>query len=333
MHKHYRHRRGLSTLELVLALPILLFVMALMINFGTVACWKVRGLSVARNVLWSTRWPRSGGSNPRPDYWPAAAGVNVGGTGNVTELDDPRVDQPVARGPLPLAGAEVNVDLLDPTRGLRQGSATLDRGFAMLAKMGMYHLKAETALLDDRWQYGQMGVSRNNSRRIPILYTIQTAAATYVGDYVQAVVAIYYASFREALKPLDNDEEFIYYNQLFGWGGGAPDFHPRLSSFCSLDESLANDRVKDLIDRIQGKVEKDEEGNVTLRIRDVAENMTRAFISLYERAIQAYQDAMNADPSPSDVQIAAMQAEINQLQQKIDVLNQYLQTLQSNDGG
>lgn len=62
-----RRRRGLSTLEMVLSLPILLFVMALMINYGTVACWKVRALSVARNAVWSTRWPRTGHSNPRPN--------------------------------------------------------------------------------------------------------------------------------------------------------------------------------------------------------------------------------------------------------------------------
>jgi len=59
-------RRGLSTLEMVLCLPPLLFIMALMINFGTASCWKVRSLTVSRDALWSSRWPRSTKSNPRP---------------------------------------------------------------------------------------------------------------------------------------------------------------------------------------------------------------------------------------------------------------------------
>jgi len=316
-------RRGLSTLELVLALPILLMIMALMVNFGVVACWKVRGLSVARSALWSTRWPRSGASNPRPAYWPQSAGVGAGGAGNVAELHDPRVDHPVARGPI--VGAEVNVDLLDPTRGLRQGSATLTSGFAMLSKMGTYHLEANTVMLDDRWQHPQMGLLSSWHRRIPVIYTLQTAPPNLVTAYVSAVVAIYYAPFREALRPLDDDEEFIYYGQLFGWGG-APDFHPRLNRFCSLDRALADERVDDLIDRIQG--------NDAPYVSSLAERMARAFIGLYERVIREYENLLGADPPPSAAQTAAMQAEIGQLRQKIDTLNQFfLQTLENNHGG
>ena len=51
--------RGLAMLELILALPILLFIMALIINYGTVAAWKVREHSVARLAVWETRWPRT----------------------------------------------------------------------------------------------------------------------------------------------------------------------------------------------------------------------------------------------------------------------------------
>ena len=311
-------RRGLSTLELVMALPILLMVMALMVNYGVVACWKVRGLSVARNALWSTRWPRSGASNPRPGYWPQSAGVGTGGAGNVAELDDPRVYQPVARGPM--VGAEVNADLLDPTRGLRRGSATLTRGYAMLSKMGSFQIEANTLMLDGRWQYPQMGLSSSWRRRIPVIYLLQTAPPNLVTSYVQAVVAIYYASFQEALRPLDNDEEYIYYGQLFGWGG-APDFHPRLNRFCSLDRSLADERVEDLIDRIQGRDDP--------RVSSLAERMARAFIGLYERVIREYETLLGADPPPSAAQRAAMQAEIGQLRQKIDTLNQFMQTFQN----
>ena len=82
-----------------------------------------------------------------------------------------------------------------------------------------------------------------------------------------------------------------------------------------MDRSLADDRVQDLIDRIQG--------NKDPHVPDVAENMTLAFISLYQRVIQAYKNMMNVQPPPPPAQVQAMQAQIDQLQQKIDVLNRF----------
>lgn len=323
-------RRGLSTLELVLALPILLMVMALMINYGVVTCWKVRGLSVARNELWSARYPRSGATDPRPAYWPQSADMAVGDAGNIAELDDSRIDQPVARGPVlglitggGVSLAVVNEDLLDPTLGLRASSATLSRIYPMLGNLGTFRVQADALLLDDCWRYGEMSwqlngetitLPGNTTPRIPVIYEYdkQTQMAT---GYVQAALAIYFASFQDALRPLDNDEEYIQYQ------GGAPDFHPRLSRFCDLDRSIADERVEDLIDRIQGRDDP--------RVADLTERMARAFIGLYERVIQDYETLIAADPPPSAAEIAAMQAEINQLQQKIDTLNQFLATLEN----
>jgi hypothetical protein len=320
MSSHRTNRRGLSTLELVLALPILLFVMALTVNVGVIACWKVRGLSASRNALWSTRYPRTASANPRPTYWPQGAGLGVAAGGNLTELDDPRVDQPVARGPLPGTNS-VNSDLLDPTRGLRVGSATLSQGYAMLRNLGTYRLQAGTAMLDDVWQYARMGLPANFYRRIPVIYALQTAAASYTAAYVNAVVAIYYnAALLAALRPLDRDDEFIYYGQLFGWGG-APDFHPRLNGFCDDDRATAEPRVEELIIRIRGQKDPP--------MSDLAERMARAFINLYQRAIQEYQGLLAAQPPPSAAERAAMQAQISQLQAKIDQLNRFLQTLQN----
>jgi hypothetical protein len=317
---------------LVLALPILLMLMALMVNFGVVACWKVRGLSTARNAVWQARWPRNAAADPRPAYWPAAGALGTAGAGNLPALDDPRVNQPVARGPFVgnfQSAALVNADLLNPTLGLVEGSATLSRPFAMLGKMGSFNLQAETFLLADCWPYGQMswqppgetqtyGLGSNLTPRIPVIYEYDKQQGMSAA-YVQAVMAVVNAPFNNALKPLDQDDEFILYGQLFG-GGGAPDFYPRLAGFCDLDRSLADEQVQDLIDRIQGKQDP--------HVPDVAENMTVAFINLYQRAIQAYNNLMNAQPPPPPAQVQAMQAQINQLQQKIDVLNRFLQTLQ-----
>ena len=93
-----KRARGLAPLEMVLSLPILLFLMALIINYGTVASWKVRGLSAARHAVWSSRWPRARDASPRPGYWrPPESEMGARGAGDVPELDDLRVDLPVVR--------------------------------------------------------------------------------------------------------------------------------------------------------------------------------------------------------------------------------------------
>jgi len=303
-----RRRRGLSTLEMVLALPILLFIMALIVNFGTVATWKVRGQSMARQAVWATRWPRSGGSDPRPDYWPDNAGVRAGGAGNLPELDDPRVDLPVARGPM-ILDTPVNRDLLDPTRGLRQGSADLTRRYPMLGKLGRYRFETKTFILDDKWQYRRMGLSWNKQRRIPVIYALRKAPAGMVQAYINAVTALVNAPFQPQLYPLDRDEEFIDYSARFAWGTGAPDFHPGLHMFCTLDRQVSDRLVEDLIGRIEG----------------LPKTMATAFIRLYQRVIQELQSRLNGPLPPG--QQAAIQAEIAQLQAKIAQLNQFLQSL------
>ena len=319
-----QNRRGLSTLELVLALPILLGVMALMVNFGTAACWKVRALIMARQRLWEGRTGRS--SNPLPTWWPGS--VTAGG-GHGESLDDPRVNLPVARGPLP-PGAEANSDLLDPTRGLRTASSDLARAFPMLRSLGSYHLTTKSALLDGKWAfYKDMSSWYYGERRTPLLYAFQKAAPQLGQAYIDAVVAILRAPFRKALRPLDKDDEFIYYNTLFGWGTTAPDFHPPLSGFCEVDHELANARVQGLIDRIQGKPEQGEEGNVTPRVPDVAERMTRAYIDLYERVIHEIEHLKDRDPPLPPDQLAALQAQLPKLREKVDTLNRFLQTLTS----
>jgi hypothetical protein len=319
-----RAPHGLSTLELVLALPILLCIMALMVNFGTVACWKVRALSMARHEAWQARHARADYACLPPDDWPAGATSGHDGQerlqlpGEIGAVLD--ADRLVPPGAATAAG-----DLLDPAGGLRRGWAALDRRYAMLSSLGLFHLRGETCLLDDRWQYGELGLSSNQQRRSPLVYPLPKLG----GDaYITTAIRLYFTFYHDPpwtdyLAPLDRDGEFLYFGRLFGWGSGAPDFQPRLGRFCSLDRSLADAEVKRLIDRIQGK--KDPHAS------DVAERMARAFISLYRRAIQDYQKLISGNP-PSLDQTANVQSQINQLQQKIGVLNQFLRTLQGNHG-
>jgi len=327
-HAKYRHllppsarRRGLAPLEFVLCLPILLMLMALMINFGTVASWKVRSLGMSRDALWSTRWPRNGGTNPRPDFWPAGAGAGTVNEDDVEELDDTRARHPVVRGPLPM-GTQVNEHLLDPGRGMRQGTATITRGYPMLGSLGEYELNANTYLLDDKWQHRRMGLASTHERRIPVIYELAKAPPAVSEAYTQAVMNVINAPFADDLRPMDNDDEYRYYGERFGWSTRSPDFYPRLRRFCSFDPDVADERVEDLVDRIQGKREDDD--GVSRRVPSVAETMTRAFISLYERVIRAIESG-GTQPLPPGAT-----AEIAALRKKIDTLNEFLQTLQQN---
>ena len=316
------YRRGLSTLELVLALPLLLMVMALMVNFGTAACWKIRTLVMARQTLWSSRSGRSGVADLQPAWWPTPDGTTASQVSQVPAFDDPRLNQPVARGPLP-AETSVHADLLDPTRELRTGLATLKRLYPMLGKMGSYRLSTQSVLVDGKWTYSEMGLWSNEERRIPAIYALAKAPHELVEAYVKAVVALLKNPWRGALRPLDQDEEFIDYGAFLGWDSGPPDFHPRLNSFCSLDRDLADEHVLDLIDHIQGKVDRDKEGNVVRRIPDVAEAMAQAFLDLYEQVIREAQDPAGHDPPLPPGTTAALQA-------KIDILHAFLQALTSN---
>lgn len=213
-----------------------------------------------------------------------------------------------------------NTDVMNPTLGLLEGTAHMTRQFPLLRKLGPYNLNAHTELLDNKWEFAQMRwvyehrrLRANTDFRIPVVYTLPPApdAAALAMAYATARQAILNLLFPSGMAvpgplwPLDRDTEFVYYSALFGWGTGAPDFHPRLRSFCSLDSQEVETLVQQLIDRIQGDKDRG--------IHELAWQMTQAFINLYTRAIQAYQNH-GMSPPP-------------QLQQDIDTLNQYLQTL------
>ncbi len=315
-------RRGLSTLEMVLCLPILLSLMALMVNFGTFAAWKVRCLTVARHEAWANRWPRSEGIFPKPwvhvaavpDHlrdpeprwvsWPGSRGV--GGTSNIEELDDSRMNHPVARGQLP-RGAIVNNNLLNPARGARRGTASLSREWPMLSSLGQFHTRAQCPLLDDAWQFSRMGLSHNVDRRIPVLYELDKADPALVTAYMNAVHAILENPDLPVLQILDNDPEWQYYHRMFpphpmyGWYiGEAPDFHPGMDRFCSLDHEVAQERVDRLVED---------------RIPNVARKVARAFKNMYQRVLNRLLNPWDGDAPPSPGEIAALQKKIQLMEQ------------------
>lgn len=327
------YRRGLAPLELVLALPILLMLMALMVNFGVIASWKVRALCIARHSAWGNRSPRSTANFPRPAGWPTTASSSIAGLPPAAELDGPRTSLP----PLGPPGAlDPNTEVMEPTLGLIEGRAGMVRQFPMLGTLGQFHLDAQTELLDNSWDFQRMGLGANTAFRIPTIYILPPAPEQedWVSDYRYArkqILALIFApsdprTLEPPIWPLDREVDFAKYGLVIQralperhWSLASPDFHPslRLCSYppiCFCGSDQPEDVINELVER---------------RIPELPENMTRRFINLYESAIQAYETLLAAEPPPSPAQIAAMKAEIDQLQKKIDALNQFLQKLQN----
>ncbi len=311
--RRFALRRGLAPLEMALSLPILLFVMALIANFGTAACWKVRASSVAREQLWQTRFPRTGQTDPQPSYWPATATQAASGPTELTQLDIYRSVQqalvPGCLGPWPptvaiqLNTTRVAPSVLDPTQGLRTSSATVTKTWPLLPKSGLMQLTAATQMLDNRWQFNdqQMGMGSNDQERIPVLYTLWTAPPAMAQAYVNAVVAILSAPYLSQMQPIN---------------------YPMLlpNPPCYPDRAAAAGDVQNLIDRIQG--------SKNPPVGGVPQAVAQMFLALYMAELAADESQLNAVPPPSSAQQAAIRAAINQLQSQIAAVKQFLSTLQ-----
>ena len=209
-------------LELVLALPILLFIMALIINYGTVAAWKVRENSVARLAVWEMRWPRSGSTQSRARaIGPPRRRWNLPTRATCGHGRQPR--RP-AGGPRPVAGGDRQFRSAGSDPGLREGSADLDADYPMLAKMGNYTISPDVA---DRRQVAVPadGDGEQLQRRIPVLYTLAEAPASLVNAYVQAVMAIDAGAFRRNWRRWTTTP--ISFTTVRSSAGVAPHFQPR----------------------------------------------------------------------------------------------------------
>jgi hypothetical protein len=271
---------------MTLALPLLLFTMALMVGLGAAATWKVRTLVAARNTAWRHRYPRGGPFELlRAPGWPSPASFNIRGAGNLSAIDHPAFQPPIAnviRGPMP--ELTVNANLFDPTRGLIEGEASHRRLPPLLPSLGQYSHDVDHLLLDDRFQFSQMGIPSNVWRRIAFLYGFDDllllqkpdAAPALKQQYLQAVQQTTHRWSQPDMWILDRDPE------LLAWGLN-PDFHPRLPSFCSLDvQHVRMTIVAPHLERIYGW----HNPSRPRRQYDVPLSMAQRFISLYRLQIQ-----------------------------------------------
>ena len=319
-----KNRTGLAPLEFVLALPILLFVMALIVNYGTAAAWRVRGEIVSRDAVWGERHPRS--AQTRPPSWPDDATYTVVADAPITLLDDPEIDHEVVRGPL----GDIGVNpVLDPDRtGAVKGVSEIDRPFALLPTMGNYDSnEIAHRLLHPWWQCNDEGYP-NWYRRSRILYEWPDVGGGLESSHNNARQALqqFHQANWDVLRTLDQaDPDFIRY------GRSPPQFHPSPRHMCETDPEVVRERAMEryMIDYV------DSRGEVQLgRITQLPRTMTSAFLSLYrgrkqelENLIMTLQMVM---PQTADIQrqINNAQNEIdNELNPKIAQLEAYQKRL------
>lgn len=370
--KEEPNRRGLAPLELVLSLPLLLFVMALMVNFTVMASWKVRGLTAARQSIFRDRMIWSAGSDPNSPNWPTNAAMRTGtpnpaklstNTVNAWELN-PKIDQDFLQG---AAFVTVNGNsgpyieiirrrTLYMADGLRNGEAELTRNLPLLPNLqgyqNGYHMQPKHPLLDNRWQFSNIFLRSNNSRRLLDWYNFDDRPdwSSQRAQYLVADAAIQGYPGQGGLALLDRDPELMaYYGR-----DPRPDFYPRVSTCsivrqynletmdlthvvsqcraCDLDPQRVHDtlivptdlrRTDGLVDRIQGRwprnIDTDGDGVIDIRIpgvSGVAVRVAQRFISMYSSQ-KALLEAMLPPP----------QAQIDDLQERIDQLNDFIKTV------
>ncbi len=293
----HQFRRGLAPVEMALSLPLLMGFLAALVAFGYAASWKIRAEVVARNVGWRNRHPRWAHWNAYPAEWPSTGTFDRHGAPELEDLEQFSVTQaPIIRGPI--SQINVNSNLLNISREVTHSGAQINRTPPLLPRLGEISYDTGHQFLDDFFTHSEMGIS-NSSRRIPRIYEIDLDFVRDSGPVLLAVSAIENNPRRQLLIALDQDPDFI------AWRGGAPDFHPRVSS---RNYELDVDWVRQ--QRIAGLLRS---------IERLPQRMVSSTIGLYREQIN------ESEPPLSDAAIAV-------LERKIQELEEYLRRLDARAG-
>jgi|SRR5579863_1345796 len=320
-------RAGLAPLELVLSLFFLLVMMALIINFGTIASWKVRGTIAARYAGWRTLSTRTGGAYPNPTNWQAPASMgrapgmplNANTVGQLWSQQD--LQQPALRGPAVIDPATGNSIQLAPQQYMEMvnqtviGSANLTKKMPLLPNLRKSYIQPLQPVLDHYWRYEDMSSNtnnwtarNNNDWRLYNWYlheprqspdgNVQNAYQQYQVDdqQIQQNPGI------PALMVLDRDPE------LYAWNGNYVDVYPSVGGCEILPVNVQMNSLPGLINQIQGRLGGGKGG--------VPQKLANAFLSMYQAQLQAAQQQQ-----PPDVET------ISRLQPLVDQLTQFIATL------
>ena len=344
----------------MLALPILLSIMALMVNFAVAASWKVRAAGVARHMFWSSHDPLN--REPAYGHWRAAAlpaqwrrvAAPVGADAEhrlAGAEDHPTFPHETMDRPEILLGEEIGVVLPPPPgsdgaaiivndsgegvfgrpfftgKGYRGGRARVGRPFPMLSSLDAYELSATCPSLLDCWRYDETGYGSNASRRTPVHFTLPqtegSAQQNWLDLYRRTALAL-----EEAHRVVDMDRTagidppptvrspaaYVVDGDLDhreianavalvlgGGGGGSPDYHPGLSSFCSLDrDAVREELVEHLIYTIKGGI-RDVDGIPYSYQNWLYARLGRGFEDMYERSIAVFEALLDRTDDPSHI--------------------------------
>jgi hypothetical protein len=322
----------LAPLEFVLALPILVIMMALMVNFGVAGAWKVRAQVNTRYAAWRTVNARTGEYNPRPAYWPQGVALNTN-----TGADLPMVSQiwdsqqdllcPCVRGPnLTAPSAEVPVNVkgrLELDGSVLEGSTSLSRPLPVLRTAlpgGQFQFNLKQDIFDNQWQFYSLNIPWNNSIRALVWWNIEHADLATLDAAISQnlqllnnnLQTLQTAPTRPFLYPLDADDEFNRYNNgenTTTWS--SPDFYPRLARACQSDPNVVYNQF---VSRI-GPNGKANPNSLLSRIDNLPCSMSTSFLNLYKKWICQLEQCQFSDGA------------IDPLRQRYNDLSQFVGTL------
>lgn len=305
--KRATHRAGLAPLELVLVLPILLFVMALMINLGTGGAWKIRTQINARHAAWKALEQRSGQGDPHPGNWPGDATLRSSTANSSPVPFDPFAGQVVARGPVvvdPVTGEflPVQAGYLDMRQHLVEGEAAISRPYPLLQSLpGDLAFRRDHVVFDGtRFQFPSMNLGSNTTRRVPGLYPmfLESRAPDEAQEYLDAAFAVYTDPNEDALRPLTGGDPEV--QDLLGQR--SPNFQPTIlrgSDWRMTQIPQVRTRVPDYCEANPGTVRSERVEPFIRAIRNVPHSVADYYLGVYQRAINQLQ---NLDPQPDGVE-------------------------------
>lgn len=310
-------RAGLAPLELVMALPLMLCVMALMINFGNAATWKIRAATSARLVSWRSRPLWDVPNDPKPtNMWPSSASLSNGSGSRVTSVDSvwnqPLIAQGWIKGPvftaqngyLAIRDKRVN----EMSEGIGKGNASVSLTYPFMPGMGNMSLRADHTLAQTLWQYHSMGYSRNTQRRARGWWNLEDSPdwMTEKIRFMEADRDIVSNPDRDRLTPLDREPDLFPSR----WGSYQFDFYPRAPVLCVDDVNEVRSNLQSpggLLEQIPGN----------RRVQGVVKTMASTYLRRYQVELN-YWDPPPPSPPPMEVpppgRIAELKLWINQLE-------------------
>lgn len=279
-------RAGLAPLELVLALPLMLSIMALIVNFGHVATWKIRGATNARLAMWRHRPMWNADSDPKPmNWWPQGATLGVTGDNRISQVDSnwnqPAIAQTWIKGPVYTAnGGYLMVRdkrVNEMAEGVAQGNSGITQRYPFLPSMGSMNLSVNHSLLDSAWQYETMGYGWNEARRAFQWWQLEDSPdwSAEKQIFLEADSRLVSNPQRELMLPLDRD--------INPWTGGfVGDFYARYRFDRNGNDPNDPQVIRQtkiispggLVDQIKGRSQPPTDG--------VCKNMAQGYLAMYQ---------------------------------------------------